>query len=410
MAWRATAALAATVVATALQEFRPLSTGLSNVGNSVFVGGNSLVYIGGQFDIAGGVVVHGVAAWDPSFQTWNALLPGPGVVPSSVNALNNYFSNLIVGGQFNSTAGGAVIERNIGQYLIVAGQWINIGDVGVGDAEYVLAVKHTIPFLDLLFAGGLFTAATGLPSAKNIAAYNGTGWNAVGPGLSDIVRVIQTVSFNQVVVGGDFLSTADASVELNHIGRWNGVVWTAFADQFGIGVDGPVYAMVEANPPGGPFLFVAGSFNNAGSLSNATHNIARWHEASSSWSSLGSGVNGPIYTMALLGGAMYIGGDFFIVGGISPHNLAKFDVGSLVFTAVDGVNGEGTNGPVKSLGFLGSDLYFTGSFSVVGVNTAASNAAMLGPASATPTPTGTPTPTMSIGASPSVSELVCAWE
>jgi hypothetical protein len=88
------------------------------------------------------------------------------------------------------------------------------------------------------------------------------------------------------------------------------------------GVNGQVYASTVFDDGSGPALYVAGQFSLAGGVS--AHNVAKWD--GSSWSALGSGVTGGT-VLALgvyddgFGPALYAGGSFSLGGG--ADHIAK---------------------------------------------------------------------------------------
>jgi len=340
--------------------FLPLSTGLNgNGGLAIETIGNGLVYFGGQFSTAGGVTVNGIAAWDPVAQTWNALQPGPGVQTFDVRALSFNASTLILGGGFSTISGTTIPANLVGEYDVSTGTWHSIGNVDTGNTGgFVRAVQFTAPFLNRIFAGGLFTGATGAPNATNIAQYDGVAWSEVGAGLDNEVHCI-TLTTSGVAVGGSFSNTADNGVNLNHVGFWTGTLWVALSDGTARGTDGPVHAIIEAPTASGvgTEIYVAGDFFNAGNTPATS--IARYNVGLGVWSTVGTGINsfGFINTMALTASKshLYVGGSFNTAGGNTSHNLAVWDIVAQTWSAVVATNGEGTSAEVKAIAFLGQD-------------------------------------------------------
>jgi hypothetical protein len=54
--------------------------------------------------------------------------------------------------------------------------------------------------------------------------------------------------------------------------------------------------------------------------------VAKWN--GSSWSALGSGMNGSVYALAVSGSNVYAGGSFDMAGGVAATNIAKWNGGS----------------------------------------------------------------------------------
>ena len=210
-----------------------------------------------------------------------------------------------------------------------------------------------------VYAGGLFKFA-GVTAANCIAKWNGTSWSALGSGMSGsetvtpIVRAI-AVSGTNVFAGGTF--TTAGGVSVSNIAKWDGTSWSAL----GTGVDGTVNALAAI----GSDVFVGGTFTTAGGLS--VSNIAKWD--GTSWSALGTGVDGTVSALAASGGSVFAGGTFATAGGVSVGNIAKWDGSS--WSALE----TGVEGQVSALAVSGGNVYAGGEFtSASGV--AASNIAM----------------------------------
>ncbi len=116
----------------------------------------------------------------------------------------------------------------------------------------------------------------------------------------------------------------------------------------GSGMDGVVYALAVS----GTNLYAGGRFTMAGGL--PATNIAKWD--GSAWSALGSGMDGVVYALAVSGTDLYTGGRFTMAGGLPATNIARWD-GS-TWSAL----GSGTDGAVLALAVSGTDLYAGGNF------------------------------------------------
>ena len=119
----------------------------------------------------------------------------------------------------------------------------------------------------------------------------------------------------------------------------------------------------------GRALYAAGRFTSAGGVS-ATH-IARWDVTTGSWSPLGSGLNNgvlPLFSVALAldsaGSAVYAGGDFTMAGGVRANRIARWDQATASWSAL----GSGMNAGVLALAWESSTstLYAGGSFTTAG--------------------------------------------
>ena len=122
------------------------------------------------------------------------------------------------------------------------------------------------------------------------------------------------VSGSDVYAGGDF-TTAGGSAA-NNIAKWDGSSWSAL----GSGMNGDsVYALAVS----GSDLYAGGDFTTAGG--SAANYIAKWN--GSSWSALGSGMGGQSLcdALAVSGSDLYAGGDFTTAGGSAANYIAKWD-------------------------------------------------------------------------------------
>src|SRR5258707_1114204 len=77
---------------------------------------------------------------------------------------------------------------------------------------------------------------------------------------------------------------------------------------------------VSALVVSGNDTYVGGYFKMVGG--DAAYNIAKWN--GSSWSALGSGMDGRVSALVVSGGDLYAGGDFTIAGGIDANHIAKW--------------------------------------------------------------------------------------
>jgi hypothetical protein len=216
-----------------------------------------------------------------------------------------------------------------------------------------------------LYIGGEFTCV-GDAIANGIAKWDGSSWTGLGSGIAGVLYEDSphvnalAVSGSNVYAGGHFKTAGGVSAP--YIAKWNGSSWTAL----GSGINGPVSALAVS----GSDLYAGGAFTTAGGVS--AHYIAKWN--GSTWSTLGSGVTGGggegltrVYALAVSGSDLYAGGAFTTAGGSSATNIAKWD-GSSWSALGSGVTGGGgeAGSSVKALAVSGSDLYAGGIFTTAG--------------------------------------------
>jgi hypothetical protein len=324
----------------------PLGLGIGGNGYYVYalaVSGTNL-FAGGQFNTAGGVSATNIAKWNGS--SWSPL--GLGIGSSSdgiVRSLALSGTNLFVGGGFN-TAGG-VSATNIAKWN--GSSWSALG-LGLNSTVSALAMMGTN-----LYAGGYFSAAGGV-STGCIAQWNGSSWSALGSGISGFVFSL-AVSGTNLFAGGYF--SAAGAVSANDIAQWNGSSWSALGSGVNDGIPGQIY--VNALAVSGTNLYAGGSFTTAGEVS--ANNIAQWN--GSSWSAFGSGdfvlgMNEPVFSLAVSGTNLFVGGQFTTAGGVSANNIAQWNGSS--WSAL----GSGMNGAVSALVVSGTNLFAGGSFATAG--------------------------------------------
>ncbi|MEE4295602.1 MAG: hypothetical protein V2J20_03175, partial [Wenzhouxiangella sp.] len=111
-------------------------------------------------------------------------------------------------------------------------------------------------------------------------------------------------------------------------------------------------------------LFIGGQFDRC-NLTEVS-NIARFDPAMNSFSALGSGVNDWVYDFAVDGTDLYVGGSFTQAGGNAVNGVAKFDTtqtGDQAWSALGaGVTFGGSPGTVRALEVVGGGLFAGGFF------------------------------------------------
>lgn len=226
--------------------------------------------------------------------------------------------------------------------------WTPVGLFGLNDIVVTLCPFDTGSGMNL-YAGGVFT----VPS-RGIARWNGSAWLGVGGGVLNgsgfegvsALAVYDAGSGPGLYVGGYFSQVG--STQASNIARWNGTTWSAL----GSGLDGFVYALAVFDDGTGPALYASGVFTHAGGL--PVNGIAKWNGAS--WSALGSGAGGGAFSMVVFddgsGPALY--------SGSGPEGISRWDGSS--WTSVGG----GLNGSVAALAVFddgrGRALYAGGNF------------------------------------------------
>ncbi|HEX3284205.1 MAG TPA: hypothetical protein VHT50_05990, partial [Mycobacterium sp.] len=200
------------------------------------------------------------------------------------------------------------------------------------------------------------TAVIGMPSAT--AATN-TSWSEKfgAAGASNSVQTVAVSGANTYIGMG--LATTFGGVNYNHIAKWDGKGWRTL----GTGVNGTVYSIAVL----GADVFVAGDFTMAGG--QPANHVAMWN--GTAWSPLAGGItnsdNSAAYAYAVVATGtasspqVYVGGTFDTAGGQPATNVAEWDGTSLQAL------GSGLTGvKVTALVASGSTVYAGGTFNASG--------------------------------------------
>jgi trimeric autotransporter adhesin len=175
-----------------------------------------------------------------------------------------------------------------------------------------------------VYLAGSFTSA-GESASIGITKWDGANWGGLGTGFawgSGPVGMVVAARGSEVYVGGVFITNI-SGVPVRNLGKWNGSSWT----EVGGGIDGIVYSLLHK----GDDLYVGGVFIQAGGIS--TTNIARWD--GTNWHSLAGGVSvatngftpyGGVTAMALdANGDLIVAGNFRFAGSLEVNNVARWD-------------------------------------------------------------------------------------
>jgi hypothetical protein len=341
------------------------------VAGSVAGTGSSL-FAGGKFTSAGLSSSTQVARWDGT-KWFNAGSGVSGWYPVTVRAMEIYDDGsgpaLYVGGDFNAAGGMGTI--NLARWDGIVG-WSSVGNLTFG------AVEAMAVFDDgsgpALYAGGGFRKAAGVV-VEGVARYDGA-WSALGSGLAGGKRealsfgVFDDGSGPALYVGGDFDDAGGTTV--SGIARWDGTSWHDVGGGVDGGIPGPVQerysqgvlAMAVFDDGSGPALYAGGNFSSAGGF--PARHLARWD--GTTWSALRGGwIDTRVFSLAVYddrsGGGpwLYVGGEFDDIGGVPFDRIARWN-GTEGWSIVGG----GTNDAVHALTEHGGDLYAGGAFSTAG--------------------------------------------
>lgn len=279
---------------------------------------------------------------------WSAIAPLPVVNGSVFSSGVDTNGNLYICGNF--TIGAPVFATNVAEWNGVS--WSALGSGMQGGAAEALAISGTNVYVA---GGGYFQTSGG--AVNYIAQWNGSSWSALDSGVDAVINTLAVYGTN-LIAAGTFTIAGGGTVD--RIAQWNGSTWSSL----GTGLTGPgssgsgpdVFSLAVS----GTNLYVGGQFSAAGGIS-AT-NIACWN--GSSWSALGSGISGGefsgVYSLAAVGPNVYAGGSFSSAGGGSVVNVAQWN--GTTWSAM----GSGLSGAVEALVPLGTTIVAGGNFNVGG--------------------------------------------
>jgi RHS repeat-associated protein len=326
----------------------------------------------GLFNRAGSsnVGIQGVARWNGS--RWAGLGEGLQVnfttvqTQAGVQALTVHDSGfgpeLYALGNFTSTTASEL--GFIGRWNGVSWRPLGSGVSAANEGGMLL-----ITWNDRLVAGGVFASAGGF-SARNVAMFDGSGWDVFGKGLTGTVHALEIFDDGAgpaLYVAGLF--TAAGGTTLSNIAKWTGTEFVPLG-----GADAVVYALEIFDDGTGPALYASGRFSTIGGV--PALGIARWRNGA--WESVGGGLThtggtaGYVYSLLAFddgtGPALYAGGAFRVAGGQPVVNVARWM--TIGWSAV----GEGLNGYVYALAQASvggqQSLFAAGSFTASGGTTA----------------------------------------
>ena len=320
----------------------------------------STIFAGGVFTHIGGQPRAALAALN---NTTGDATGWVADVDREVTALAVHGSNLYVGGGFFSIGGYprtaiAALDVTTG----IPTNWVPNAAGG-----YVLALATSG---STVYAGGYFTSIGGRDRGTLAAIDSTTGaanywWPfSLSPLLGQYVGAL-AVSGNIVYAAGTFTtagSAATAIVTRNRIAALDAT--TGYATAWDPNANGEVRALTTD----GTTVFAAGDFTSIGGQTrvgiaalNANLNTSN----ATAWNPNPSGYVSPVsvHALALGGGRIYAGGNFWSIGGVVRNHLAALDATTGAPTNWD-PNASG--GGVEALAVSGSTVYAGGNFTGIG--------------------------------------------
>ncbi|HEY1015158.1 MAG TPA: hypothetical protein VGE07_20805 [Herpetosiphonaceae bacterium] len=295
----------------------PLGEGVEGLVYTMALSG-SLLYVGGELFQAGGAEVSGIARWDGA--AWSPLVGGvatEGGGLAAVAAFQVAGDDLYVGGQFDYAGG--VTSHHLARWTGSA--WEAVGGLPRGGGIRALAWDGAN-----LYAAGLLHLP-GSQDATILARWDGQSWTDMGAALNlvpgeSINDLVWDNGF--LYAGGRFADIA--GVPSADIARWDGQSWLPLGR--GVSPEGgdPLFSTgVDALAVSDGALYVGGYFErvvNSDGTSAAARRIARWD--GQRWEGIGSGVDAQVFALAARSDGLYAGGSFAAAGGKPALGIARW--------------------------------------------------------------------------------------
>jgi hypothetical protein len=224
------------------------------------------LFVGGYFDIAGGVPVASVARFDGV--SWSGL--GAGIGGGYAQTISTWSAptgpQVVVGGFFD-TAGGMPVHH------IAAWDGASWSDLGGGVSTTLSPFGvRSLRVYDSgagarLYAAGYFDSAGGVPSA-NIAAWDGTSWSPLSSGLfptqGETLGVADLGAGPLLLVGGDF--TSAGGVLADRVASFDGAQFHPIGAANALSYGDDVHAMIAFDDGTGTKVWLGGMSNGAGDV------------------------------------------------------------------------------------------------------------------------------------------------
>ena len=191
-----------------------------------------------------------------------------------------------------------------------------------------------------LYAGGVFTSASGVANTAYIAKWNGTAWSALGTGMNERIFDIAIGADGTLYAGGKF-TLASGVANTAYVAKWNGSAWSAL----GIGMNGDVHDLaIGADGT----LYAGGVFTSAGGVTMPDR-MAIWRGGV--WQPMDINVNDTsafVYSILPLDdGRVYIGGSWTGSTATSATVTVPNNTGTRAYPEIE-IYGPGTIWQIKN--------------------------------------------------------------
>ncbi len=251
------------------------------------------IYVGGDFSsVDGDTRMAHIAYFDAT--GWHAMQNGISGAPNVI-AVNTITGDIYVGGEFTTIAGkvGAIAKWNDESKI-----WQELGQGLVGTVNAIAFDSD-----GNVYAGGLFTDANTTSGIVNIAKWYGSSWSAMSNGLNGEVNAIAVeagISFDTIYAGGSFTGSGYLETA-KYMASYYGSTWNAVGTT---GPDKPVNAIAVD----GTNIYIGGNFTKVDGIPGTSY-AALWDGAT--WNSLNGGLTGSVTALIFQDRELYAQGDFY---------------------------------------------------------------------------------------------------
>jgi Glucose / Sorbosone dehydrogenase len=248
--------------------WQALGTGVDGPVAALAIDQQGNVFVGGSFVNAGTIAVSNIAKW--SGTQWSSLSGGTGQLLGTNNEVRalTFDANglLYIGGNFDLA--GATTANRIATWNGTS--WGTLGQGTSGFVEAIIATPQAI------YIGGNFALAGNL-TVNRIAKWNvaTSQYEKLGNGLNNSVKSLLFDGVNLYAAGSfSAASNTNQNIIVNNIARWNPLEeWKPLGTNTNVGVNVLVNGMVFAQNDNSK-IFVGGNLNTAGN--SPTNNAALW--------------------------------------------------------------------------------------------------------------------------------------
>lgn len=313
-----------------------------------------LVYVGGLFSQANGSARTNLAAIDGSTAVLSAWNPGSN---GAVDALALDSSSVYVGGTFGVLGGSG--RSNLGSFDRASGA-LGAWNPGVDGAVRDLVLQG-----GRLYVAGAFATVAAAPRANlavfDVPALTLTAWN---PGTDGPVEAVAARSDGAAVYAGGSFTLAGGAARSNLAALDPA---SGLATPWAPGTDGPVYDLelsrATGSRPVDAVLYLGGTFTVAAGVTR--YNAAGVVTATGAPDTWDPGTDTTVRTVTRSGTTVFVGGSYTWVNGAPRAYVAALRADTL---ELDRAWNPGADAPVRSIDAApdGSAVYVGGEFSVLG--------------------------------------------